>query len=263
MPVNAGYEYFNAEKVYLAAKTIEEKIAALEEMIRAAPKHKSSENFVAELKKRLIKLKDKKEKSSKVGGGKKGIKKEGYQAALVGFTNSGKSSLLRAITNAKPAISPNIFTTRKPEIGTMDYYGVKAQIVDLPSIGSQEFDIGIANTADCVVPVVVKLEDIVEIDKMLVKTRGKKIVVFNKIDLFSDEERRKLEERCRSKRINVIFFSCITGEGSEELKRQIFVSMNSIRIYMKEPGKPASDVPAVLREGSSVKDVAESIFHGF
>lgn len=30
MPVNAGYEYFNAEKKYLAAQTSEEKIAALE-----------------------------------------------------------------------------------------------------------------------------------------------------------------------------------------------------------------------------------------
>ena len=53
MPINAGYEYFNAEKRYLDAQTLDEKITALEEMIKVAPKHKGSENLLAELKTRL------------------------------------------------------------------------------------------------------------------------------------------------------------------------------------------------------------------
>ena len=134
MPVNAGYEYFNAEKKYLQAKSIEEKIAALEEMIRAAPKHKSSENFVSELKNRLRRFQEKQEKAKSTGKTtKKSVKKEGYQCVLVGLPNSGKSMLLSKLTNAHPKISQNPFTTKEPELGTMDYEGAKAQIVDLPS----------------------------------------------------------------------------------------------------------------------------------
>ncbi len=262
MPINAGYEYFNAEKIYLAAKTLDEKIVALEGMIRAAPKHKSSENFVAELKTRLKKFLEKKEKGKKVGKGKAGIKKEGYQCALIGMPNSGKSSLLGAMTNAKPSVSIHPFTTRVPELGTMDYYGVRAQIVDLPSIGSPNFDSGIANNADCLLVVINKIEEIAEIEKVLTRATGKKIIVFTKIDLLSSEERRKLEDRCRSKRIGVNFVSS-NGEGILDLKKRIFESMNMIRVYMKEPGKAASNIPAVMPIGSTVKDVAEGIFHGF
>ena len=39
--------------------------------------------------------------------------------------------------------------------------------------------------------------------------------------------------------------------------------MGVIRVYMKEPGKAATTIPAVLPVGSNVKDVAEGIFHGF
>ena len=35
MPINAGYEYFNAEKEYLNAQTLADKIYWLEEMITA------------------------------------------------------------------------------------------------------------------------------------------------------------------------------------------------------------------------------------
>src|SRR3989344_5949585 len=194
MPINAGYEYFNAEKIYLEAKTLDEKIVALEGMIRAAPKHKSSENFVAELKTRLKKFLEKKEKGKKVGKGKAGIKKEGYQCALVGMPNSGKSSLLGAMTNARPGVSIHPFTTRVPELGTMDYDGVRAQIVDLPSIGSPNFDSGVANNADCLLIVINKLEELNEIEKVLSRATGKKIIVFTKIDLLSSEERRKTME---------------------------------------------------------------------
>lgn len=263
MPINAGYEYFNAEKVYLEAKTLDEKIAALEEMIRKAPKHKSSENFVAELKKRLIKFREKSEKAKKSGGGKKGIKKEGYQVVLLGLTNSGKSALLAALTNARPAISENFYTTKEPELGTMDYDGVKAQIVDMPSFGNSGFDMGLVNNADCVLEVVEKLEDIVKLEPALVRFNAKKIVVLNKSDLLSNDERRKLEDKCRSKKINAVFVSSSNSEGIDLLKKRIFESMRVIRVYMKEPGKPASRIPAVLREGSNVREAAEGIFHGF
>ena len=50
MPINASHEYIHAEKNYLNALTLGDKIYWLEEMIRKAPKHKGSENLLAELK---------------------------------------------------------------------------------------------------------------------------------------------------------------------------------------------------------------------
>lgn len=263
MPINAGYEYFDAEKRYLQAQTLDEKIVALEEMIKVAPKHKGSENLLAELKTRLKKFKEKSEKARKSGGGKKGIKKEGYQVVLVGLTNSGKSALLAAITNAHPAISSTPYTTIEPILGTMDYEGVKAQVVDQPSIGNGAFDIGLVNNANCLLLVVERLDDLNEIEKYLGRATGRKIVVVNKVDLLSPHDYRKLEERCKSKRLSYVFVSTLSGQGLFDLKRKIFEGMGVIRVYMKEPGKIASSFPAVLSVGSSVRDVAEGIFHGF
>lgn len=263
MPINAGYEYFEAEKHYLAAQTMDDKIYWLQEMIRKAPKHKSSENFLAELKQRLKKFLEKQEKAKKSGGGKKGIRKEGFQVVLLGLANSGKSSLLAALTNAKPLVTPYGFATRVPEIGTMDFEGVKAQVVDLPSIGSEFFDHGIVNTADCVLLVIERLEDITEVEKLLVRAIGKKIVVMTKIDSLENDERRKLDARLKSKKVYGITVSAHTGEGIGTLKEMIFSNMGMIRVFTKEPGKPKSPLPVVLKTGATVKDVAESIRKGF
>ncbi len=263
MPINAGYEYFEAEKKYIDAKNPDEKILALEDLIRKAPHHKSSENLLAGLRLRLKKLKSNTEKAKKVGKGKAGIKKSGYQVALVGLTNSGKSSLLGAMTNAKPRISANLYSTFKPELGTMDYEGVKAQVVDLPSIGSSGFDIGIINNADCLLLVVERFEDISKVEAVLRKSTGIKMIVFNKIDLLSVDERRRVEANFRSKRIEVVLVSASTKENIDLLKRAIFLKMKVIRVYTKEPGKPTTGIPVVLPIGSIVKDVAESILKGF
>jgi len=263
MPVNAGYEYFNAEKKYFLAKTFEEKKAALEEMIRTAPKHKSSEKFVADLKSRLKKLIEKQEKSKKAGKTTKNkIKKEGFQCVLIGMPNSGKSSLLSKITNATPEINSNPYTTKIPVIGTMEYEGVKAQIIDMPSIGSEEFDIGIINTADMLLIVIESFNDIEKINPILTKTKGKKLFIYNKIDLLKENELRKIRATAESRKINVVFSSCINLEGIEEIKKKIFEEMGVIRIYLKEPGKEPSKIPLVLPINSTIKDAAESIRKG-
>ena len=263
MPINASHEYFEAEKRYLQAGTLDEKIESLEELIRAAPRHKGIENLVAELKTRLRKLREKLEKGRKVGKGKKGIKKEGFQIVFIGKANSGKSLLLSKLTNATPTISSVKFMTVKPELGTMEYEGVRAQVVDLPSVGSKEFDFGIANNADCLLFVISGLNEIKEIEESVSKATGKKIIVINKIDLLDENEKRKLKERCMSKRLNFILVSALNGEGIDELKRKIFESMQVIRVYMKEPRKEKSEKPVVLPFGSTVKDVAETIYKGY
>lgn len=263
MPINAHPEYIKSEKEYLSAKTDQSRLYWLEEMIRTAPKHKGAENLLKDLRGRLKKLKEKSEKAKKAGKGKPGIKKEGFQCILIGLPNSGKSSLLAKLTNAKPKISDYPYTTKEPEIGTLDYKGVKAQIVDTPSLSSDEFDYSLLNTADCILIVLESLRDLENISPHLSKASKNRIVILNKTDNFGKEEIRKLKETIKSKKIKGVLVSTKTGEGIEELKQLIIDNMNVIRVYTKEPGKPKTKDPIVLERGSTIKDAAEKILKGF
>jgi len=176
MPVNAPSEYFKAEEKFKTAKSKDEKIAALEEMIRLLPRHHGSENAHAQLKTRLAKLKKEGEKK---GTRKVGIQKEGEaQICLIGLTNSGKSTLLAGLTDAKPKITEHPYTTTKPEIGMIDYSGVKIQLIEIPSTLDSEY-LSIARTADLLVLVIKDEKEKKELERILDNSfiRTKKIVV--------------------------------------------------------------------------------------
>ncbi|MFQ6048877.1 MAG: hypothetical protein ACE5K7_05890, partial [Phycisphaerae bacterium] len=56
MPANLTPEYQRAEQRYRQASTYEEKLAALEQMLRVMPKHKGTDKLQAELRRKISQL---------------------------------------------------------------------------------------------------------------------------------------------------------------------------------------------------------------
>jgi hypothetical protein len=232
MPTNVTVEYAKAQQRYLNARTREEKMAALEEMISTVPNHKGCEVMKAQLKQRLAKLKEKPE--SKAARKVVTIPKEGdAQVGILSLTQSGKSTLLSKLTNARPKISNHLFTTTKPEIGTFDYYGVKIQMIEIPSNFHPMF-MSIAQNADSNILLYRNEDELNELKNILTKFRLKNIGVQIKRD-----------------------------DNLEEIKNKIWNSLGLIRIYCKEPGKRPESKPMVMEKYSTVEDAAKQLHKDF
>jgi len=159
MPANLPPEFFEAEKRFKLSVTPSEKIAALEDLIATIPKHKGTDKLRADLRRRLSQLR--KEAISKKKSGTADlyvVQKEGAaQAALVGFPNSGKSSLLACLTKAAPVIAEYPISTVMPLPGMMPFEDIQIQLVDLPPMGNESTDgwvSGILRYADALLLIV-------------------------------------------------------------------------------------------------------------
>ena len=192
MVVNGGVEYGAAEQRYQDAKSNEEKLLALMEMLRTVPKHKGTENIRVELNKKVAKLKSEVEKQKlsvpKKGGGGSSmtVKKEGAgQVCLLGLPNAGKSWLFNRLTGLFVLEAPFAFSTTLPEKGMMKFENIQIQLVELPAIvegstlgkanGTQV--LSLARNADALIIVVNALDAINELKIIGAELKEAKILV--------------------------------------------------------------------------------------
>ena len=256
--------YQKAEQEFHEATSDEERIACLEIMMKEVPKHKSSENMRKNLTNRYKKLKANIIKQKKSGkGGQAGIKKAEMQCILIGFSNVGKSTIFKTLTKQEVKISPHPFTTYQPQLGTFYFEDAPIQIIDIPSFPNH--DKSLINSTDTLLFVVDNLEQIKKAEKYIYKTKAKVILIYNKEDILTESEKRKIEANLKSKykKFNYIFFSNEPSRAKvDELIKKIFETFPIIRIYTKEPKKKASKEPMILKQNSTFKEATEKILKG-
>jgi hypothetical protein len=257
--------YQRAEKEFHEATSDEERIKCLELMVKECPKHKSSENMLSNLKNRLRRLKESVEKQKKSGkSSQQGIKKADMQCVLAGFPNTGKSSLFNLLTGQEAKTSPHQFTTFKPQLGTFNFEDAQIQIIDTAPFPGH--DKSLLNSTDTIILLIDSLDQIKKSEEFLYRAQGKIVLIFNKEDLLSEIEKRRIEANLKSKfkKYNYILFSVEERDRKriDELKEKIFETFPIIRIYTKEPKKEPSKEPMILKKGSNVETAAEKILKG-
>jgi ribosome-interacting GTPase 1 len=291
MPANLPPEYFEAERKFKQAATLQEKVVALEELISTVPKHKGTDKIRADLRRRLSKLREESFRKKKSGRGDLyTIEKQGAaQMVLVGFPNSGKSSVLASLTNAHPVIADYPMSTVLPLSGMMPFKDIQFQLVDLPPIGNETTDgwvSGILRIADMLILVLDLSEDPVIQTELLeeqifnwrIPTLKKGeypekkehllnkplVIVANKNDVADADEKLTLLTQRYKDIYPVVSISVKKRKGFEVLERTVFENARIIRVYAKQPGKAADiDTPYTLPIGSHVIDLAALIHKDF
>jgi ribosome-interacting GTPase 1 len=292
MPTNVTPEYKAAEAEYRKARTPEDRLQCLREMLRTIPKHKGTEHLQAELKTRV------KELTEALAGPRKGgartgpptvVRAEGAaQIALLGPANSGKSSLHARLTGSHAEVGPFPFTTQFPQPGMLPYEDINFQLVDLPPVSAQHFPPWLANTLEPAAGtlLVVDLgdpecvEQVEELHRLLSPARitltasweeqaaGEDddpfavelptLLVTTKSDQLSepDEELATFRD-LTGYRYPALCVSAVDGRGLDGIGPFLFEHLGVVRVYTKVPGQPPDHSrPFTVRRGQTVGDVA-------
>ena len=293
MPANLPPQYKEAENRYRQAKTAQEKIMALEDMLAIIPHHKGTDKLIAQLRKRLSQHKEESQRRSSASRQSDpfAVKKEGAaQVVLLGLPNSGKSRILSVLTNAQPLVADYPFTTRAPLPGMMRFENIQIQLVDAPPLMDSYSEAGLftlLRNADAMAVVLDLGEDpeaqmdliLEELEKYRIRILKKgeegkereigifyKRAVFlgNKVDLEESQSkcRRWLDQY--SRKYSVLCLSAKENQNLEALRGELFAVLGKIRAYTKAPGKQA-DIhdPVILPRGSTVLDFASQIHKDF
>jgi uncharacterized protein len=293
MPANLTPVYREAEAAFKTAVTREEKLAALEEMLRVIPKHKGTEKLQADLRSKISKLKKEPPKKAAGRGPGHRIPREGAgQVVLVGPPNAGKSALVARLTRAQPVVADYPMTTRDATPGMMPFGDIAFQLIDLPPLCDEFVEnwvYDLVRAADLAWLVLPSDEPLAGFETVLRLLQARAIMlvpggadgsagparerrpgwtllpafaVVTGIDRPGAHDDLEVVDELLGADWSAVGTSIITGEGLGRLGDRTFDALRIIRVYTKEPGhEPDMERPFTLPAGATVAALARTI-HG-
>jgi GTP-binding protein len=166
---------------------------------------------------------------------------------LVGLPNSGKSTLLSVLTDAKPKIGNYEFTTLKPNLGIVKHRDYNTFVIsDIPGIiegASKGKGLGhhflrhIERNSILVILISVESENVKKTYDILIKELKtynselmdkEKLLVISKCDLIEIKDLNKIKSNFNStfNNIDIHYISSVTMSGITELKDLIWKKLN-------------------------------------
>ena len=203
----------------------------------------------------------------------------------MGPPNSGKSSLLAALTNANPEVADYPFSTTVPVPGMMRYEDVQIQLVDLPPVTAELTEPWVYNlirTSDLAVLVLDAgeptriLSCAEELIALLAERRIELVRDADPSAATADARVRRLPCRIGVARSDLveappdlddlaalfpaIAVSALTEEGLDRFREEVFRALRVIRIYTKLPGRPPDlALPYTLPAGCTTLDAVKLV----
>lgn len=179
---------------------------------------------------------------------------------LLGRPNAGKSSLLAALSRAKPKIADYPFTTIQPQLGVVEQYDQSFVLADIPGLieGAAE-GVGLGHdflrhVSRC--RLLLHVVDVYPLDRELTPRQAydqiqeelrlygagglaevPQILVLNKADLLANEVRAELARAFADVKDPKVWTSTVTHEGLDELKQVISQTLEDL----PEPEKVEQD----------------------
>ena len=194
---------------------------------------------------------EKKKRKTGKGGGWLVEKHGAAQITLIGFTNSGKSSLISAVTNAKPLISNYPYSTVEPAVGMLPYQDIYFQLVEAPSLQPTLEEtswnlkiLGLIRNADGIILVLDLQEDTSQQFKLL-----KRILEDSKIFVEKPRGRVVIDRRADGLGVQVVVVGKLLDATHEDVKNLL----NSYKIY---------NATVKVYGEATLNDVEEAVFGG-
>lgn len=199
---------------------------------------------------------------------------------LVGFPNAGKSTLLSAVSAARPKIADYPFTTMEPQLGIVSYRGNRSFVMaDIPGIieGASEgkglglrFLRHIERNAVLLFMVPADSDDIAEQYRILLSELEKfnpqlmdkeRLLAITKSDMLDDELMEEIEKTLPAD-LPHVFISAVTGQGISELKDMLWSAVNDDRNRIATPAithRPLDGHHRVREEDEFIFDTPDAV----
>ncbi|GAB6135631.1 NOG1 family protein [Thermococcus prieurii] len=159
---------------------------------------------------------------------------------IAGHPNVGKSTLLRALTNAKPEVASYPFTTKGINVGQFEEHYLRYQVIDTPGLLDRPLSernevekqaiLALKHLGDVIVYIFdpseycgFPVEEQMHLFEEILNEFGEFpfIVAINKVDIADEEKTKAVEEFVKAKGLEPVKISALTGDGLDELKKRV------------------------------------------